>query len=371
VPGVLVNRDLVNNAFIGPDESILGGNLNVASILDALTGIPFDGTADVFACTNGPTVSLDYIENGSAWQPSPALSAQQIAALGLAKDTSVNAPAYGPPTAGNVTTDLPNGIAATGVPLLTGSTLVKNQGPVSQAPGATSNSATFGIKQIGYEILLTVFATGNFLSFYHLTLTWFDSATTLQTGQEDYWFVPGTGSGVNAAIFYGTGPSKGDQLVITSAVPAGSSVNVTHQYVVLQNSRIWIEPNWETIQFNSAGAIGTSADPTAGLLGGSSLSVGALTSSSRILPFFNGLVDIWANTGSGIADADFQIVDYADTSVVPGGSAAPVWEARTNANGFLFASQVALPAGQCQMILTNNNASGRTLAFTVVASRQR
>lgn len=39
----------------------------------------------------GPSVQVDVIPNGSYWAPSPAQAAEQIAALGLAKDTSVQA----------------------------------------------------------------------------------------------------------------------------------------------------------------------------------------------------------------------------------------------------------------------------------------
>lgn len=37
----------------------------------------------------GPSIKIDVIPNGSYWAPSPAQAAQQIAALGLAKDNSV------------------------------------------------------------------------------------------------------------------------------------------------------------------------------------------------------------------------------------------------------------------------------------------
>lgn len=393
----IYNGDITNVLLVSPSPT---PSLSNSLPIQPLTNATIDGTKAQYASALSGTCSQVTVGAASQLSPSPAQIAAQIQALGLAteatqqlvktgvnstatnttgvaKDTSVNgvipavnAPAYGPPTGGNVTTDLPNNIANTGVPLLTKSTLVKNQGAISQNPGVSSNSATFSMTQPGYEILLTIFATGNFLSSYHLTMNWFDSATGLQTGQEDYWFIPGSGSGANAHIIFGTGPTKGDQLVITSAVPATSSVAVSHQYVVLQNSRIPLTDFWQTIQFNPAGVTGASTDVTAGILAASSFSVAANSTGTRLMPFFNGECSLWANTASNTSDLDIQIVTFADGLQV-GGSSPVTFEQKTNANGFLYAESISLPAAQCQVILNNGNAAAKTCAFTVIPTRHR
>lgn len=262
-------------------------------------------------------------------------------------------------------------IAGTGVPLLTKSTLIKNQTAISQNPGTSNTSATFSMPQIGYEIILTIYATGNFLSFYSLTMTWLDSASGQQTGQETYNFVPGTGPGVNSHQIFGSGPTKGDQLVITSAVSSNSSVAVTHAYTVLNNSRIYAEDNWVTTQFNSAGVTGAATDSTGGLLAASNFSVpGASVGASRLMPFFNGVVSLYATTASGTSDLDVQLTTFADPLAV-GGSSPVIFEQVTNANGFMYQSQVPLPASQCQVNFTNKNAAAKVVQFAAVMSKQR
>lgn len=262
-------------------------------------------------------------------------------------------------------------IAGTGVPLLTKSTLIKNQAAISQNPGTANNSATFSMPQIGYEIILTIYATGNFTSFYSITMTWFDSVSGQQTGQEEYFFIPGTGAGGNSHQIFGTGPTKGDQLVITSTVPGTSSVAVTHAYVVLNNSRVYAEDNWVTTQFNSAGVTGAASDSIGGLLAAGSFTVPASGGIvTRLMPFFNGVISLYATTTSGLADLDVQIAPFADPLQV-GGSSPTMFEQMTNANGFMYQSQIPLPASQCQVQFTNKNAAIKTVQFAAIISKQR
>lgn len=262
-------------------------------------------------------------------------------------------------------------IAGTGVPLLTKSTLIKNQAAISQNPGTSNNSATFTMPQIGYEIIISIWATGNFTSFQSFTMTWFDSGSGQQTGQEEYFFIPGTGSGANAHQIFATGPTKGDQLIITSQVPGTSSVAVTHQYTLLNNSRIYTEDAWITTQFNSAGLTGSATDVTAGLLAAGSFSVnGSGAIGTRLMPFFNGNVSLYANSTSGTNDLDVQLAPIADSLQV-GGASPTIFEQMTNANGFMYQSQVPLPASQCQLQFTNKNAAAKTVQFAAIISKQR
>lgn len=390
----IYNGDIVNVLLVSPSPT---PSLSNSLPIQPLTNATIDGTKAQYASALSGTCSQVTVGAASQLSPSPAQIAAQIQALGLAteatqqlvnnnvtgvaKDTSVNGvipavnnPAFGPSkdtTVAGLNTGIPNNIATTGVPLLTKSTLVKNQAAVSQNAGTVNQSATFSMGQIGYEIFLNIFCTtGNFLSFYHLGLSWFDSATGIQTGQEDYWFVPGSGAGANSHSIIGSGPTKGDQLIITSEVPATSSAAVTHSYVVLQNSRVYAEDNFETIVFNPAGVTGASTDMTAGILAASSFSVPANSVGTRLMPFFNGNVSLWFSSTSGLADLDVQIVTFADALQV-GGTTPTFFEQRTNANGFGFASQVSLPAVQCQVQLNNTNAAAKTIAFTAIKSIQR
>lgn len=400
-PGVLVNRDLTNSVLVGTDSSIVGDNINSVSILDALVGIPYDGTQDIYACTITATpVAVDYIQGGQNWNPSPAQSAQQIAALGLSLEatqqvvkgntlaTATNVASL--PTSGlstdahltAVTTPLAQTtdikalhatgqtvaveVSNTGVPLLTNSLLVKNQGAISQSPGVVSQSATFGITQIGYEILLTIYATGNFSSFYHIGLSWFDSGTGVQTAQEDYWFVPGTAVGTPHTII-GRGPTKGNQLVITSEVPSASSVSVTHLYTVFQNSRVYTSDRWRTLVFNVAGVTATDATPGTNLIASTNTSVNAGATLTRVLPFYHGTAKVYVSTTSGLADGRLEVTQIADWT---GGSLplnADTANFKTDSNGLIYA-EVNLPKSQCELALTNSNAAAKTFGVTMVAN---
>jgi hypothetical protein len=83
-PGVLVNRDESNSAYTSPNPGFSPGD-PTCSIHDALIGIPYDGTTDVYATVEpGVSILMDYMENAQNWQPSPAQAAVQIAELGLA-----------------------------------------------------------------------------------------------------------------------------------------------------------------------------------------------------------------------------------------------------------------------------------------------
>jgi len=78
-PGVLVNRDPVNQVFVGPDTGIFGGNINSVSVLDPLVGIPFPGDTDLYAVAPpgvASVMAVDYIVGAQNWSPSP----QQVAA---------------------------------------------------------------------------------------------------------------------------------------------------------------------------------------------------------------------------------------------------------------------------------------------------
>lgn len=395
----LANNDIVNSVWLSDKAGVQPGDSDAIEI-PALGSAPLDTNSTTYAVTNGPTVQCLIMPGTGGWTAAPSKIQASINALNLAKDTTLQStnivlgtgialpvgaakdvsvqgvqttlgtPAQDPTVSG-LLAGIPNNIANTGVPLLGGSALVKNQSAVSQNPGASGTSSTFSMTGTGYEFFLTIYATGNFLSYFHLTLQWFDSNSGIQTGQEDYWFNPGSGSGASAHTIFGKGPVLGNQLVVISSVPSTSSVAVTHSYVILQNSRIYLEPDWQTIQFNTAGVSTPAADQTAGQLAAGSFSVGANSTSSRLFPFYNGVVSIWANTGSGTSDLDVQILNFADTSMIVGGAQPFIWEARTNANGFLYAENVPLPAGQSQILLNNNNASGRTCAFTATISRQR
>jgi hypothetical protein len=128
-PGVLINRDIASQVIIGRDNGIFGSNPNSYSILDPLVGIPVSGEADIWAATlTATSVVVDFMPSASGWTPSPAQQAEQLSALGLALNTTVQSTntaltsgiALPVGAAKDATVSaVPGGIATTGVPLLT------------------------------------------------------------------------------------------------------------------------------------------------------------------------------------------------------------------------------------------------------------
>lgn len=411
---LLVNNDTVHPVYVSQARGVNRENDQVpAQGSVVLTGWWYASSLDAAI-----SIECFVLPGGSQWS-NPVGVQIALNALGLAKDTSVNAPAYGPATSvdvvtngpGNITggkkladvnttlgipaqtadihavnttlgipaqdatvsalsTGIPNGIAITGVPALTKSTLVKNQTAVSQAPGTQSSSATFSIEQPGYEIFLSTFAASNIAAYFRISLQWFDSGTGIQTGQEDYWIIPGPGSGSPHTII-GHGPTKGDQLVIVSENPAQSvGNNVTHSYVVLENSRDYQSDQWESLTFTGANITNTFANIFTGCIASTNTSVNAGASIPRLLPLYNGLVTVVFSTTSGITDGILniqQVADQSNAGAIPNETA---FFGQTGANGQLYVVNVALPSSQCQAVITNNNAAAKTFGLSILQQKQ-
>lgn len=94
-PLLVVNRDLVNAVGYGPSD-VAGANPNEYSIVDALGSVTLDGRSDIFAFPLTGSAVLDVVPGAGNWTPSPAMAAQQINALGLAKDATLGSPAQDP-----------------------------------------------------------------------------------------------------------------------------------------------------------------------------------------------------------------------------------------------------------------------------------
>lgn len=85
---LIVNRDLTNQVAYGSGD-IVGSNINAYSIIDPLGSIVVDGNNDVYVLALSGTPTIDVVAGAAQWTASPAQVAQQINALGLAKDATV------------------------------------------------------------------------------------------------------------------------------------------------------------------------------------------------------------------------------------------------------------------------------------------
>lgn len=84
---MIVNPDIINPIYVGND---IGQQVVAVPPLGSAT-LGGDSRHDVWVSTNGGNyiVNAYLMPEGSNWTPSPAQTAAQIAALGLAKDTTV------------------------------------------------------------------------------------------------------------------------------------------------------------------------------------------------------------------------------------------------------------------------------------------
>ena len=303
------NQDILNPVTVSRNNSV-GLNASNGAPIQPLTSAVMDATYALYAVAPAGTAALIILPGGGSMSPSPAQIATQISALGLAKDTSVNAPSYGPPTHidvattltgavnapgynppnhNDVVTTLPTNISTTGVPLLNNhNNLLMESGSL-----ASSNSVSWAatITQLGYNCLVTVKTANNASTapFVTCTLTWVDETTGLTVAIDSFQLAMGPTGTANA--YLGNGPTKANQVSIglTNQDPANA---VTYVVDFWQNSRVYIRDDWR-----SAGGFSTvtaysvpNSDIAAGLICESNPSVPNGGSVSRLLPLFCGKV---------------------------------------------------------------------------------
>lgn len=272
-------------------------------------------------------------------------------------------------TVSGLNTGIPNGIAATGVPLLTSSALVKNVVAASHVAGGSVVYGPFTVGQIGYEIFLELYGNTNSTCTFNVLIDWFDSGTGIQTGEESWWITPGSGSG-NPHTIFGSGPTKGDQVQITVTNAATSLTAVFCAFTFIQNSRVYAMDKWRTLNFSVAGLTGTATDTTSDVIASTNASVNAGAGITRVLPLYNGLVRLTFSTNSGTTDGDINIINNADSSQ-SGGNPLPnqtVYHNKPNAVGLLV-DELTLPKGQCAAILTNNNAAAKVFGLSLIVEQ--
>lgn len=128
-------------------------------------------------------------------------------------------------------------IASTGVPLLTGSTLLNNSSNSIPASG-NKTLGPFAVSQIGYELvascLMANAATNPYVT---IELSWIDAGTGVQVATDSFSTICGAAS----LAFLPTtarGPSKADQLSVT-IFNNDTVQSATVDIVLVQNSRIY------------------------------------------------------------------------------------------------------------------------------------
>lgn len=428
-PFLLANTSTNVTVYYGED---LGLSTAQASQIPPLGSVGLDGQGDVWASTlGGGTAVLDLIPGGSNWAASPSQIALEIAESGLALDTSVNNPAYGPPThtdvittgpanitggkklsdvnttlgtpaqtvdvtttgpgnitggkklsdvnttlgtpaqTADVTTTLPSNLQTSGIPPINNHNQLLTLSATSLAIGGSNTSSAAAITQPAYEIYVSCFATaGGLGTIGHVRIDWSDSATGLVVDQDSFWVYPGTGSGGAAHVFKGRGPTKGNQAKIFVQTPGNSAAAVTFAYTFFQSSRLITTGTDEDIWFTVQSPSLSSGPPLV-----SNDPIARVIASESVSVAANS-----SSTSQGLPLYNGPVwIRFATTSgtndaqfeiddiIDPNINQDTVFKSQSDATGRINVAW-RLPRIQCAVILTNQNAAAKTLSYQILAA---
>lgn len=326
-PSVLYNRDPAVTVYLGPEGFDPFGQ--AVHILDPLSSVPVDGTAEMWAQTQAGTAVVQASPRVGAITPSPAQIAAQI--------------------------------ALSGVSLLARPTVIANRAAAAIAGSGTATLGPFAVTQIGYEIGLTLQTGGGAtFPFTAVTLTWTDSVSGLVVAQET-WTLGGSTAAPQA--FCGTGPSKGDTLTIT-AVNLDPLSAVTFAATVTQNSRAYVRDDWRQLTGGVIpGFTNASYNRPGNVLLSAAFNVNAgVQAPARIIGFYAGRVALSSWSQNSLAGT-WQVLDIGDSNV----GNVPVAGGSFQASG-IPANPVSfpLPRSQCALVITNTAAANGTYAVNVL-----
>lgn len=246
-----------------------------------------------------------------------------------------------------------------GVKSIPVTTYNNNGNPV--AAGGTVSSGQVAFNQIGYEVTLTLICdpaetnpTARF------QLLWFDSASGLQVGQDNWVLVGGQAPG---STYYGSGPTKGDMVLIR--VNNSGTQNMTFTLSMLQNSRVYARDDWRTITYGTIpGFLVALRTLDAGVLGAASVSVAGNQTVQRIIGLYAGNVKLqYAN---GVNQGTFRVRYQFDPNI-----AANASHIDTLAAGAVDNVSWSLAREVVVIELQNLAAGASVMSFMVTVSEQQ
>lgn len=319
------NQDIVNVVNLSRSKT---GKPSIP--LQPLTPAQFSGTRAMYVSAKQGTADLIVMPEGGSMSPSPA----QIAAS----------------------------ITASGVSLLSGSTLLNN---TPSSPITAGNSTIIGplsLTQPGYELGITLqmsAAAANPSA--SIFLEWSSSISGLVVAQER-WIV---GAANGTQKYCGTGPTKGDTLNIT-ITNQDAAQTLTYSLTLSQNSRTYVRDDWRQITTNTVGSFtNANYDQQENFLFNSSPNVNGNTTISRLLTLYAG--DITLCIVNGINPGTYSIIPSFEPNF--NGAQGQIFQ-RTLAINETFNSKVTLPRQNCTLQLTNGAAGVMTMITNGIISEQ-
>lgn len=253
-------------------------------------------------------------------------------------------------------------IFSTGTPAASKSILVYQLAQVGFLAGAQKQSPPISIDQTGYEIGLSIQCSASpLVPFLIADLLWTDSVTGLVIGH-DVWSLPAS-SAANGQTYYGSGPTKGDTLVVTLINADASGVLPAVSASVAQNSRAYVRDDWRQ---QSRGAVpGFSAgngNQAGNLLIVASPNVPTTLPATRIIPFYAGRIRFMAQS-----TVPFTLeITSLDTQVGTGFNDIFIQSAALVGTIASITGTTTLTRSGCVVSLTNNGAATAAIYFSAV-----
>lgn len=363
---ILINSDIVNNAFIGNDT----GNQPIPIPPLGSVTINYNGK-DVWISTSGANVIIYELPNGSQWAPSPAQIAQQINALGLAtsvnQNTQINqvggtVPSALISTAGRTT---PQEIAALiasgnaggiagGSPLLRFTNNLGSGANVNVPANSTTQLFnTTGVNQPSYEGEFTLFFPLNSgtVPFCRLNFVWTDSVTGLTVATRHFYLTAGN-TQASALTYYLAGQCRGNQLSV-SITNLDPSIAGTLTWGINQISHVY-ERDFLVQQFFAAtapnGFTNPNGDPAAGVMVESTPTIPINSTIFRLAGVYGGKAILSVNNTS----ASSLTVALVDPAQIYGSNIVNQRLVTMNLNtGQSQTAEVSLPYGPVNVQLVN------------------
>lgn len=365
-----VNNDLVNTIWLGAKRTVLPGDSDSIAV-PALGSAPLDTNHSTYAVAAVNNVQAYLVPGTGGWTASPSKIQASLNALGLAKDTSVNAPSFGPATlAQQVTqqTAIPNNIAATGVPLL-----ALPQGLSSSSftvnSGVSTTIGPFTFNQPGYEILFGVWSSTIVVNaIMRVLVQWIDPTSGAVVDQQIWWAIPGSDATTNLHNISGTGPTENTQVQFTFTA-FNANINVVN-CIVHANSRLYQRHNFYSIKVANlalnGGPIAVTPHDVSGFILANATVGGVLTGAhtTQYLPLYCGKIQLWVHTSSNTSDATVTLNAFSDQTA---GLVSPTnfLQTKTDGNGNVNL-QCFLPRAQMQVLVSNGNAATQSLTLSMI-----
>jgi hypothetical protein len=353
IPIRITNLDSTSTIYVDTDIPVNAGS----TPLPPQASIVYDGSADVWASTAvaGLVVLVDAAPR-STYYENPVGVQIALNALGLATAAGQT----------NQNTAIPNGIAATGVPLLNGIALRTFQANVNVAAGANT-SFTMPMSFLSYQLVFYVSVQAGVIATpVNIQLQWTKSGLRVRT--DSFWVFAGDSTHLHALT--GQGPNESDSLTVFISAPNAAADAITFDLVVLDKTSPESRHLWQTddtAAFSIAGYTTPFTDMAANVVWSSSGLVVTGGSLTRLLPLYSGECWLRLHTTSNAADCGITINMDAEFK---GGAAPPtgnIFNGKTSATGDIDQLMV-LPRVQCSIFINNTNAGSQTLSGTLIAA---